>query len=36
MLCGQEAGRFRSGETVAVKVTAIDARQRKVTVELVS
>ena len=36
MLCGEEAGRFRSGETVTVRVTAIDARQRKVTVALVS
>jgi ribosomal protein S1 len=34
MLCGQEAGRFRSGKTVAVRVTAIDARQRQVTVAL--
>ena len=36
MLCGHEAGRFRSGETVTVRVTAIDARQRKVTVALVT
>jgi hypothetical protein len=36
MLCGHEAGRFRSGETVTVRVTAIDARQRKVTVALVA
>jgi hypothetical protein len=34
MLCGQEAGRFRSGERVAVRITAIDARQGKVTVAL--
>ena len=32
MLCGQEAGRFKSGDRVAVRVTAIDARQGKVTV----
>jgi predicted RNA-binding protein with RPS1 domain len=32
MLCGQEAGRFKSGDTVAVKVTAFDARTRQVTV----
>ena len=36
MLCGQEAGRFKSGETVAVRVTAIDARQGKVTVGLLA
>jgi hypothetical protein len=35
MLCGQEAGRFWSGETLTVRITAIDARQRKVTVALV-
>jgi hypothetical protein len=35
MLCGQEAGRFMSGDKVAVVVTAIDARQGKVTVALV-
>ena len=35
MLCGQEAGRFKSGDRVAVRVTAIDARQGKVTVALV-
>jgi S1 RNA binding domain len=32
MLCGQEAGRFKCGDTVAVKVTALDARSRQVTV----
>jgi hypothetical protein len=35
MLCGQEAGRFKSADRVAVRVTAIDARQRKVTVAVV-
>ncbi len=35
MLCGQEGGRFKSGETVAVKVTALDSRSRQVTVALV-
>jgi ribosomal protein S1 len=35
MLCGQEAGRFKNGDTVAVKVTALDARIRQVTVGLV-
>jgi hypothetical protein len=35
MLCGQEAGRFKSGDRVAVRVTAIDTRQRKVTVAVV-
>jgi ribosomal protein S1 len=35
MLCGQEAGRYKSGDRVAVRVTAIDARQGKVTVALV-
>jgi hypothetical protein len=35
MLCGQEAGRFKNGDTVAVKVTALDARTRQVTVGLV-
>jgi hypothetical protein len=34
MLCGQEGGRFKSGDRVAVRVTAI-ARQGKVTVALV-
>jgi len=34
MLCGQEAGRFKSGDRVAVRVTAIDARKGKVTVGL--
>ncbi len=35
MLCGQEAGRFKIGDTVAVKVTTLDARSRQVTVGLV-
>jgi ribosomal protein S1 len=35
MLCGQEAGRFESSDRVSVRVTAIDARQGKVTVALV-
>jgi predicted RNA-binding protein with RPS1 domain len=35
MLCGQEAGRFKRGDRVAVRVTAIDARHGKVTVALV-
>jgi predicted RNA-binding protein with RPS1 domain len=35
MLCGQEAGRFKSGDRVAVRVTEIDARHGKVTVGLV-
>jgi uncharacterized protein len=35
MLCGQEAGRFKGGDRVAVRVTAIDARHGKVTVALV-
>ncbi len=35
MLCGQEAGRFKYGDTVAVKVTALDARTRQVMVALV-
>jgi hypothetical protein len=35
MLCGQEAGRFKNGDTVAVKVTALDARSRQVKVALV-
>ena len=34
MLCGQEAGRFKSGDRVAVRVTSIDARHSKVTVGL--
>jgi hypothetical protein len=34
MLCGQEAGRFKSGDRLAVRVTSIDARHRKVTVGL--
>jgi S1 RNA binding domain len=32
MLCGQEAGRFTRGDRVAVRVTTIDVRIRKVTV----
>jgi hypothetical protein len=35
MLCGQEAGRFKSGNRVTVGVTAIDARHGTVTVALV-
>ncbi len=35
MLCGQEAGRFKSGDNVAVKVTALDAPIRQVAVGLV-
>ena len=35
MLCGQEAGRFKNGDKVAVRVTALDARHRQVTVGLV-
>ncbi len=35
MLCGQEAGRFKNGDTVAVRVTSLDARSRQVTVALV-
>jgi ribosomal protein S1 len=35
MLCGLEAGRFKSDDRVAVRVTAIDARHGKVTVALV-
>ncbi len=34
MLCGQEAGRFRRGDRVPVRVTAIDERHRQVKVEL--
>ena len=34
MLYGQAAGRFTSGERVAVRVTALDPRHRKVTVAL--
>jgi S1 RNA binding domain len=34
MICGQAAGRFKNGDTVAVKVTALDARTRQVTVGL--
>jgi hypothetical protein len=32
MLCGQEAGRFKNGDTVTVKVTALDARTRQIMV----
>src|SRR5258708_36055598 len=32
MLCGHEGGRFKTGDTVAVKLTALDARSRQVTV----
>jgi hypothetical protein len=35
MLCGPEAGRYKSGDTVAVKVTALDARSRQVMVGVV-
>ena len=35
MLCGKEAGRFKTGDRVAVSVTAIDARHGKVTVAVV-
>jgi hypothetical protein len=35
MLCGQEASRLKKGDTVAVKVIALDARTRQVTVGLV-
>jgi len=35
MLCCQDTGRFKSGDKVAVRVTAIDARHGKVTVALV-
>ena len=34
MLCGQEAGRFKRGDRVAVRVTSIDARHGTVTVGL--
>jgi predicted RNA-binding protein with RPS1 domain len=34
ILCGQEAGRFKIGDSVTVKVTALDARTRQVTVGL--
>jgi hypothetical protein len=34
MLCGQGAGRFKNGDTVTVKITALDARSRQVTVGL--
>jgi hypothetical protein len=35
MLCGQEAGRFKAGDRVAVRVASIDARRHAVTVALV-
>ena len=35
MLCGQDAGRFKNGDRMAVRVSAIDARHGKVTVALV-
>ena len=35
MLCGQEAGRFKNGEKVAMRITTIDTHQRKVMVALV-
>jgi predicted RNA-binding protein with RPS1 domain len=35
MLCGQEAGRFKSGDRVAVTVTSIDPRHEQVAVGLV-
>src|SRR6476660_9189887 len=35
MLCDQVAGRFKSGDKFAVRITSIDPRQRKVTVALV-
>ena len=34
MLCGQEAGRFKSGDKCAVRVTSIDPARQKVTVGL--
>ena len=36
MLCGQEAGHFKKGDRVAVKVTTLDTRTRQVTVVRVS
>ena len=36
MLCGQDAGRFRSGDRCAVRITSIDPSWKKVTVDLVS
>jgi hypothetical protein len=36
MLCGQDAGRFKSGDRCAVRVTSIDPSRKKVTVDLVS
>ena len=34
MLCGLEAGRFKSGDRLAVRITSIDAEHRKVSVGL--
>ena len=34
MLCGQEAGRFKSGDRCAAKVTSTDPTRKKVTVGL--
>lgn len=34
MLCGQEDGRFKGGDNVAVKIASIDARSRQVSVQL--
>lgn len=36
MLCGQDTGRFGSGDGCAVRVTSIDPARKKVTVALVS
>ena len=36
MLCGQDAGRLKSGDRCAVRVTSIDPSRRKVTVALAS
>jgi hypothetical protein len=36
MLCGHEADRFKNGDTVAVRVTALDARAWRVKVDLAS
>lgn len=36
MLCGQDAGRLKSGDRCAVRVTSIDPSRKKVTVALVS
>ncbi len=35
MLCGQDAGRFKNGDTVTVKITALDGRTRQIRVALV-